>query len=138
MTLPRHRPVEPYIYYSARADGTIAYEFRGAGTRDYKVMPSLESARAHRASLGLRAHLRTFESCVGEPTAEGCLPWVGLLSPKGYGRFRGKLAHRFAWEKLNGPVPPKHELHHECTHRACVNVNHLRLVTKAEHLLIHR
>jgi hypothetical protein len=61
-----------------------------------------------------------------------CLVYVGKLNG-GYGRLsdegKDKYAHRVAWEAQRGPVPEGLELDHLCRNRACVNVDHLELVT---------
>jgi hypothetical protein len=60
-----------------------------------------------------------------------CMLWIGCKM-KGYGQFfyDGKvvLAHRFNWEQINGAIPKKWEIDHECKNRACVNIKHLKLV----------
>ncbi|MER7433149.1 HNH endonuclease signature motif containing protein [Pseudonocardia alni] len=79
----------------------------------------------------------------------GCRPWTGQLSKAGYGVFtlgRGRhfYAHRVAWEKAHGkPIPTGMQVDHEChnrdsdcgggacAHRACVNPDHLAVVTSA-------
>lgn len=52
---------------------------------------------------------------------------------RGYGRisFKGKkiLAHRYVWEKVHGPIPAGFEIDHQCQNKACINLDHLRLVT---------
>ena len=66
----------------------------------------------------------------------GCLVWTGNLGGAGYGRINvnGKRmkAHRYAWERVNGPIPDGLLIDHKCFNRACVNVEHLRLATKAQ------
>lgn len=63
----------------------------------------------------------------------GCHLWRDKLDSRGYGRWRGKLAHRAAWELINGPLPKcKPELDHLCQRRNCVNVDHLEPVTRRE------
>ena len=70
----------------------------------------------------------------------------------GYGRFsvngRTIAAHRWAYEQLVGPIPPGLQLDHlchtrdvakcirsgECTHRRCVNPDHLEPVTSRENV----
>jgi hypothetical protein len=61
-----------------------------------------------------------------------CTEWTGPKNLKGYGRQGKKLAHRVAWERAKGPVPANLELDHLCRNRACVNVEHLELVTHQE------
>ena len=60
---------------------------------------------------------------------------------EGYGSvtYSGKVyhAHRVAYELAVGPVPPKHDLHHTCENRRCVNPDHLAVVTRSEHMRIH-
>jgi len=44
-------------------------------------------------------------------------------------------AHCFAYEELEGPVPEGMELDHTCRNHACVNPEHLELVTHRENIL---
>lgn len=65
-----------------------------------------------------------------------CIVWQGAQNSKGYGCFavggRSQLAHRLAWEDQRGPIPDDMEIDHLCRNRACVNVDHLELVTNRE------
>ena len=65
-----------------------------------------------------------------------CLVWTATKDPKGYGRMwlDGKLvgAHRYAWERANGPIPEGMQVDHTCYNRACANLDHLRLATNQE------
>lgn len=94
-----------------------------------------------------------FESKIdrsGGPDA--CHPWLGSCTEDGYGHLRlaGKvpLAHRVAWEFAYGPIPPGHQIDHEChnqairtgtcvpgicAHRLCCNERHLRSRVPQEH-----
>jgi hypothetical protein len=67
----------------------------------------------------------------------GCAVWQGELVDKGYPRFfdgeRNVMAHRWLYELLVGPIPDGSQLHHACRNAACVNPEHLRPVTAAEH-----
>lgn len=38
--------------------------------------------------------------------------------------------HRYVWEKRKGPIPPGMKIDHQCRVRACMNVDHLRVVTQ--------
>jgi hypothetical protein len=67
---------------------------------------------------------------------ERCWLWQGAKKHDGYGLINrhGKmmLAHRFAWEQANGPIPAgKFALHH-CDTPACVNPSHMYLGTKKD------
>jgi hypothetical protein len=58
----------------------------------------------------------------------GCIEWTANISG-GYGRFSvgGKclLAHRYLFETINGPIPPKLVVRHRCNNPKCVNPTHL-------------
>lgn len=64
-----------------------------------------------------------------------CLIWQGALNHGGYGQIRvdgrTRQAHRYAFEKANGPIPDGMEVDHTCWNRACVRLDHLRLATRA-------
>ena len=40
--------------------------------------------------------------------------------------------------QIIGPVPAGHLLHHDCSNPSCVNVQHMRPVTPAQHVALHR
>ncbi len=68
--------------------------------------------------------------------ANGCWLWTAGMERGGYGRIRvaGKgspnaVAHRFAYERLVGPVPVGLQLDHLCRNRACANPEHVEPVT---------
>ena len=62
-----------------------------------------------------------------------CLIWTGAMHEHGYGIIwaNGKLAraHRYAWERVNGPIPDGMFIDHMCFNRQCCEVSHLRLAT---------
>lgn len=66
----------------------------------------------------------------------GCWVWTAYLTPKGYGEFhtgaRHTSAHRYSYEMHHGPIPPGYVVDHMCFNRACVNPDHLRLLTSQE------
>ena len=76
---------------------------------------------------------------------ETCWIWIGALNNEGYGTFgterisKGRMrvepAHRVAWKLLAGPIPDGMVLDHDnqqfgCGNSACVNPDHLQLVTR--------
>lgn len=67
-----------------------------------------------------------------------CWLWTGSCYSNGYGDFsnsRGQkhiMAHRWAYEFCNGPIPPGLPLDHLCCNHPCVRPDHLEPVTVRE------
>lgn len=74
---------------------------------------------------------------IGDP--DECWPWTGSKQRKGYGtvnRFKRQwVAHRFAWEMMNGPIPEGMLVCHKCDNPPCCNPAHLFLGTNKENLM---
>lgn len=65
-----------------------------------------------------------------QPISEsGCWIWTGATNGVGYGDVRvpdGRaLAHRLAFEAVNGPIPDGVMIRHRCDIPSCVNPAHL-------------
>lgn len=85
-----------------------------------------------------------------------CIIWHKSLNDTGYGQIwhngRRYRAHRLAWQSVYGEIPKgyfvDHNCHNEavsrgeceggysCKHRACINIDHLQLVTNRENIML--
>lgn len=67
-----------------------------------------------------------------------CIIWTKYINPDGYGqKWDGRsmrMAHRVIWEEQRGSIPEGMELDHLCKTRACVNLDHLELVTRQQNI----
>lgn len=78
----------------------------------------------------------SFAARIRRDPATGCLVWTGRKNRGGYGQMYvgndSVPVHRYAWERVNGPVPDGMCLDHVCYNRACAEVSHLRIATLAQ------
>jgi hypothetical protein len=80
-----------------------------------------------------------------------CILIPASLNRNGYGQlfYQGKnqRAHRVVWMRANGPIPKDKVIDHichnpkeceggiTCSHRACINLDHMRLTTQQENIM---
>ena len=68
--------------------------------------------------------------------ATGCHVWQRGRDAYGYGRLQidglQERAHRFAWKRAHGPIPPGCHLGHHCDNPPCCNPEHLFLGTNTD------
>ena len=66
----------------------------------------------------------------------GCILWTGPFNRDGYGVFTIRnvfyLAHRWGYTKERGLIPKDLVIDHLCRTPACVNIDHLEVVTHGE------
>ena len=67
-----------------------------------------------------------------------CWLWIATLNNKGYGQFWDGtllvLAHRWSYEHHREPIPDGMVIDHRCRTPACVNPEHMEVVTQAENM----
>lgn len=67
-----------------------------------------------------------------------CWLWRGCVDSSGYGlvRIDGRLvkAHRYAYERARGAIPPGLVVRHRCDVRRCCNPDHLETGTQADNM----
>ena len=69
--------------------------------------------------------------------SERCWTWMGSMYQNGYGKIgrRGYMVHRIAYELTKGKVPRNMCLDHLCKNRACINPDHLEIVSLVENVM---
>jgi hypothetical protein len=80
-----------------------------------------------------------FTAKLSPPNETGCRLWQGSIDTSGYGLFRratGKLvkAHRFAWERENGPISEGMQVCHRCDVPTCCEASHHFLGSIADNM----
>lgn len=63
---------------------------------------------------------------------DDCWIWTGRINNQGYGQCGNKLAHRMAFTIIVGRISDGMTLDHLCQRTACINPNHLEMVSRGE------
>ena len=83
-----------------------------------------------------REDRKRFLNKINVKDSNGCRNWTAAVNNKGYGRFkldgRFPLAHRIAWELVNGPIPYGKLVLHKCDNPRCCNTDHLYIGTYSD------
>lgn len=86
-------------------------------------------------------HCRKTQRYLATPTGyeTNCWIWQLAKTRNGYAFVRGPngkmvYAHRHYYEQAFGPIPADRQVDHLCRVRACVNPDHLELVTQTENI----
>lgn len=74
----------------------------------------------------------SFQKHIYHEPNSGCWLWSGADNGNGYGKFRGKYAHRIAYEIANGPIQNNLHIDHLCRVPCCVNPDHMEPVSNKE------
>lgn len=123
-------------------------EFRGYRRGTGKAPRYCSSACYHGARKGTQppggfrsvpAEDRFWEKVDRSGGPDACWPFTGGRNKDGYGKFAVERkvqvrAHRFAWELVNGPMPPGLNGCHRCDNPPCCNPAHIFPGTNAENL----
>ncbi len=78
------------------------------------------------------------------PELGPCWLWTASLNKTtGYGQFAIShgvqvQTHRYSYELANESVPEKHDVHHECHVRRCVNPAHLSALSRSDNLKLRK
>ncbi len=147
---PSHRQRKLWTFQelTAEAEAVNLQHLDALGVARYRIDQELKhllEQERNRERLGLEPYSavadRDILPYVIEDPETGCLVFWDQDSSGDYGRVHPKhlgiAVHRVVWIAERGPVPAGHELHHDCGVRPCVNVRHIRTLTRAQHEAVH-
>lgn len=130
----------PYPCHECGGEMWAPYKskFVGSAARKYCSRKCMRPGVAMKRRLTAAEIDVRFLSRIEPEPMSGCWLWTGEVIWNGYGHSQTTgLAHRYAWERANGPIPAGLVVDHKCRTRSCVNVDHLRVVTRTENVLVN-
>ena len=74
----------------------------------------------------------------------GCRLWTGFINEYGYAQIkskknRDKFVVRWLLEQRLGRALSKDEVtHHTCDNKSCINLDHIRTLSRSEHTKLHK
>ena len=88
----------------------------------------------------MKNFLQRFEEKYQPIPWTGCWLWTASTHRDGYGEMRNRKgekdkAHRISYEMYKGKIPDELCVDHICRVRACVNPDHLRLLTPTQNTM---
>lgn len=71
---------------------------------------------------------------IGSPSNDYCWEWQAGTIKHGYGKFRGEIASRVAYELSIGPIPSGLHVCHKCDNPKCCRPSHLFVGTPKDNM----
>ena len=105
--------------------------------REEQIEAAASTGRFGRTGWGVTRKERAFWEKVNK--TDTCWLWTGWINSSGYGNFvfERKIygAHRFSIELSGQTIANGWVVDHACRNRACINPDHLRVVTEKTNIL---